>query len=97
MTSPLGLDRSDEFWQVGNVENHQQLLKADGGSHQDPSVLLEFFSVLEVFGQFDESCGHRKKLRRNKRTSEIFRWWLFSMDLLREETAERHFDGMEAD
>ena len=62
LKSPLGLDRSDEFWQVGNVENHQQLLKADGGSHQDPSVLLEFFSVLEVFGQFDESCGHRKKV-----------------------------------
>ena len=35
------------------------------------------FFFVEVFGQFYESCGHRKKLRRNKRTSEIFRWWLF--------------------
>lgn len=52
---------------------------------------------LKADGSWDPSVLHRKKLRRNKRTSDIFRWWLFSMDLLREETVERHFDGMEAD
>ena len=42
-----------------------------------PLFCLSFFFWWKFFLSILGSCGHRKKLRRNKRTSEIFRWWLF--------------------
>lgn len=43
------------------------------------------FLLVEVFWSILGSCGHRKKLRRNKRTSEIFRWWLFQYGCLKKQ------------
>ena len=60
--------------------NNTRPMKADG-----------IFSLLSFCGNYHEPCGHTNKRRKNA----PFRW-LFSMDLLREETTERQFDGMEA-
>ena len=73
-SQPPWLEIRDEVWQVGNVENHRPV---EGRWVLGPLCSAWGCFLVEVFGKFYESCGHRNKLRRNKRTSEIFRWWLF--------------------
>ena len=69
-------------------------LKADGS--WDPSVLPEFFFWWKFLFNF-RILWTQKKVTQKQTHFRDLRWWLFSMDLLREETVERRFDGMEAD